>query len=186
MQASLRWSVEPRQLLDKITSEVEGILTTLPVAIVSRSSSLLGAIIDMQLSDIDQIDLGRIQCQAETRQAVIAARREKACLYLSIGYDSWTTTRTDRLTGSQVCSMDHDVPLSSPKRTQIVRLSMASSFRSSFVRGHQELVWFLKASLRLNVFDVSDIIEHLQGNPAWAEWPVIGKLSRSTCMLNET
>jgi len=175
MQASLRWSVEPRQLLDKITSEVEGILTTLPVAIVSRSSSLLGAIIDMQLSDIDQIDLGRIQCQAETRQAVIAARREKACLYLSIGYDSWTTTRTDRLTRSQVWSMDHDV-----------RLSMASSFRSSFVRGLQELVWFLKASLRLNVFDVSDIVEHLQGNPAWAEWPMIGKLSRSTYMLNET
>lgn len=85
-------------------------------------------------------------------------------MYLHIGFDSWADTRTDRYEGSGVLGAEHGLSLSSVQTVQLVKLSWTSASLYIFIKAYQQMAWFPKASLRLNTFDITRVIETLQSD----------------------
>ena len=86
-------------------------------------------------------------------------------------------TRIDRLAGSPIMSIKYDLALSSSKRLQLIRLSSNAAPRHRYMRAYQEMVWFLTASTRFRVRDITGMIRKLQKRMAWWNWPI-------TCMFD--
>lgn len=164
-----------REAVRRITSEITSILQDLPCTIVSSSSSMIGTLLHVQVSCIDDDLLDRIQAVAIHREVVRAMWRDPDSLYLHIGFDSWAYTRTDRYEGSRVLGAQHDLPLSSVQTVQLVKLSLTSASLYIFIKAYQQMAWFLKASLRLNTFEITRVIETLQSDANMWNWPMSGK-----------
>ncbi|KAK4621630.1 hypothetical protein CLAFUW4_07400 [Fulvia fulva] len=128
-------------------------------------SSVLAIHVSIELGDV----LEALDAKASSSTLIHGYwHEEQDSVYVLMGQDVWQSTRCDRHAGSRVMTMVNNDPLDSVKRMQVIKLHTvpAEPGPCPGAMEHngtelQVLAHFLRASLRLNPFDLSIVVTAL-------------------------
>ena len=118
--------------------------------------------------------LEAIRKAKEQHPSVLVAFKDGSTVYVTIGTDSYQTTRVDRGRKSALNKMTNATPLDSPKRPQKFALTFGPSL--SIVPqpvAFQYITWFLLSSLRLNAQSATSEVAKLLEDEGWRGWPLV-------------
>jgi hypothetical protein len=144
------------------------------------SSPLRGSVIDYHLHCADEIDeededrcLSSIIASTYLCRNGLSAYLHEAKVIISLGHNSFDAIRKDRWRGSQMNrNLDQQLPLDSAMRPQSLRLHFADPIEiMPRLPVYEHMLWYLQASLRLNVFDSTECVTKLQKQGIWSHWP---------------